>query len=151
MLYNTRPPQLARKKIILAVPALAIAMLSTAWQPRSIDISTEPTEEASRFTGVDQQPEFPGGTNALMEYLVKNVKYPEAARNAKVEGTVYVAFTITSAGKVTDAIVKRGVRPDLDDESLRVVRSMPDWKPGMTDGKAVNTTLTLPIGFRLGE
>lgn len=151
MLHNTRPPRLARKKLLMAIPALVIAMLCTAWRPQVNNSAAEPTSEATRFTGVDQQPEFPGGSAALMEYLIGNVKYPKAAREAKVEGTVYVAFTITSAGKVTDVGVKRGVRTDLDEESLRVVRAMPDWKPGTVDGKAVNTSLTLPISFRLGE
>lgn len=148
MLQNTRPARLARRKLFLALPALALAIGLASWRiaPAS---HTVQAAEARVFPGIDQQPEFPGGMEALMKHLGANIRYPEQAKTDKAEGTVYVVFTVKANGAIADASIKRGVRADIDAEALRVVKGMPNWKPATADGKAVDAQMTLPIAFKL--
>lgn len=101
------------------------------------------------FTVVEEMPEYPGGVNALLEYLAKNIKYPVTAQEKKIQGRVIVGFVITKTGKVADIEIKRGVSPDLDAEAIRVIKGMQDWKPGKQRGVPVNVLYTLPVSFRL--
>lgn len=150
MLHNTRSPRLARRKLLFALPALLLATLLASWQAVPDNNSSLRPLKALVFIGVDQQPEFPGGMEALARYLGDNVRYPKSALEVGAEGTVYVGFTVKANGNITDVTVKRGVRTDMDEESLRVVKGMPAWKPGTSKGKAVDAQMTLPISFRLG-
>ncbi len=102
------------------------------------------------FTVVEQPPSFPGGDKALMEFLKKNTQYPPIARENDIEGTVYIEFVIDKQGNVTNAKVARGVDKYLDKEALRVVNSMPKWKPGKQNGHEVQVRYTVPIKFVLG-
>ena len=101
------------------------------------------------FQVVEEMPEFPGGMQECMMFLAKNVKYPVAAQEAKIEGRVIVQFVVKKDGTIADPIIMRGVSPELDAEALRVVSLMPNWKPGRQRGKAVNVKYTIPIMFRL--
>jgi len=101
------------------------------------------------MTTVEVQPEFPGGVNALMDYLSQQLKYPASAQTAGIEGRVMVAFLVMKDGSVTDAKVVKSVHEDLDKEALRVVGTMPKWSPGLVKGEPVNVRFTLPIVFRL--
>ena len=94
-------------------------------------------------------PEFPGGQAKLFEFLGKNTKFPPAAKANSISGKVYVNFTIGKDGKIRDVKIIRGVHDLLDKEALRVVKSMPPWKPGKQRGKAVNVSYNLPINFIL--
>ena len=85
----------------------------------------------------------------MIKYIGANLTYPASAKSDRVEGKVFVVFTVKSNGQVADASVKRGVREDIDNEALRVVRSMPAWKPAQSGGKAVSAQMTLPIAFKL--
>ncbi len=97
----------------------------------------------------DVQPEFVGGMDAMMSYMGENLKYPEAAKNAGIQGTIYVQLTIEKDGKVTEAIAVRGGDADLVAEALRVISEMPNWTPGQHEGKLVRTSMTLPVKFTL--
>ena len=98
----------------------------------------------------DSMPEFPGGVSAMMTYLMDNVKYPADAKKDKKEGRVACSFVITKEGKVTDAhVVKSSGTESLDNEALRVVNNMPDWKPGKENGEPVNVHYTIPVVFKL--
>lgn len=88
--------------------------------------------------------EFPGGESEMWKYMMENLKYPEGFRG---KGRVVVRFTVTNKGKITDVTVVRSVNKAADDEAMRVVKSMPDWKPGLKDGKPVNTSYVLPVVF----
>lgn len=99
----------------------------------------------------DEMPEFPGGEDALKQYIDNSINYPESAKESGIHGRVYVTFKITKEGKVTDARIARGVHPPMDKEAVRVVNSMPDWKPGRQDGKPVDVTYTVPVDFVLKE
>lgn len=98
---------------------------------------------------VENQPEFPGGTSALMQYLSNNIQYPEASKEKGVQGRVVVQFIVNKDGSISDPVVARSVDPNLDKEALRLVSSMPMWKPGMQRGKPVRVRYTLPVAFKL--
>ena len=109
----------------------------------------ETPQEEVIFQVVEQMPEFPGGMQKAMEFLGKNIKYPVAAQEAKIEGRVIVQFVVGRDGSVSNAKVMRGVNPELDAEAIRVVSIMPNWIPGKQRGKAVSVKYTMPIMFRL--
>ncbi|WP_294633601.1 TonB family protein [uncultured Bacteroides sp.] len=99
-----------------------------------------------------RMPEFPGGgMTAALEYIQKNMRYPESAKSKGIEGRVMVHFVVDKDGNVTDPKVLRGVDADLNAEAIRLVKSMPKWNPGMEKGQAVAVKYTLPILFNLGE
>lgn len=98
---------------------------------------------------VEQMPSFPGGTQALFEYLKENVTYPEECEETCVQGRVAVSFVVEKDGSITEAKVVKSVYPSLDEEALRVVNSMPKWRPGKQNGNSVRTKYTIPITFKL--
>ena len=110
---------------------------------------TEEPQEKVIFQVVEEMPEFPGGMGEAMKFLAKNIKYPVAAQQAKIEGRVIVQFVVERDGSISDVHTLRGVNPDLDAEAIRVVSLMPKWKPGKQRGKAVAVKYTMPIMFRL--
>ncbi len=98
---------------------------------------------------VEQMAEFPGGQAALMDYLKKNLRYPEIARESEVQGRVIVRFVVNEDGKISDVVILRDIGSGCGQEAKRVVSSMPKWAPGRQNGKAVKTYFTLPVTFRL--
>lgn len=113
-------------------------------------VEEEEVEEQEIFEVVEQMPEFPnGGMAGLMQFLSKNIKYPTIAQENGTQGRVTVQFVVNADGSIVDAKVIRGVDPYLDKEALRVINSMPKWKPGMQRGKAVRVRYTVPVMFRL--
>lgn len=120
--------------------------------PASQEVKEAPAEKAAEeeiFMVVEQMPEFPGGIKELMDYLGTNVKYPENAMKKNVQGRVVVQFVVEKDGSLSEASVIRSIDPDLDAEALRVVQTMPKWKPGMQKGQAVRVKYTLPVSFKL--
>ncbi|RKX17639.1 MAG: energy transducer TonB [Candidatus Zixiibacteriota bacterium] len=109
----------------------------------------EEEEEILNFYVIENKPEFPGGQAAMFKYIAEHTKYPEIAKENGITGKVFVQFVIGKDGKVTDVKVIRGIDPYLDKEALRVVKSMPKWKPGSQRGKAVKVSFQLPINFTL--
>lgn len=115
-----------------------------------VAVEEEEPEEQTIFEVVEQMPEFPnGGMAGLMQYLSKNIKYPTIAQENGTQGRVTVQFVVNRDGSIVDAKVLRGVDPYLDKEAIRVISSMPKWKPGMQRGKAVRVKYTVPVMFRL--
>lgn len=92
-------------------------------------------------------PEFPGGPQALMDYLKANVIFPKIAEEEGIQGKVVVSYVIDVDGSVSDVQVVQSVHPALDKEAMRVVKNMPKWIPGKQDGKAVQVKYSLPINF----
>jgi len=109
----------------------------------------EEEDEAQVFFIVEEMPEFPGGDLALRKYIANSIKYPVIAQENGIQGKVYVTFVVGKDGSVTNARIARGVDPSLDKEALRVVNSLPKWKPGKQRGKPVNVSYTVPINFVL--
>lgn len=100
---------------------------------------------------VDEPADFPGGMAAARAYLANNIKYPQTAVDMGIEGKCYLKFIVSESGNISNVKVVRGVQdcPECDAEAIRVIRSMPDWKPGKVNGKAVNSTFTLPVQFKI--
>ncbi len=107
--------------------------------------------ETTVFYTVEEMPEFPGGQSALKDFISQSVNYPEDARKNGIQGRVYVQFVVSKDGSVKDATVIRSVDPSLDKEALRVVNTMPLWKPGKQRGEAVDVAFTVPITFALSD
>ena len=107
------------------------------------------TDEEVVFMVVEQQAEFPGGLEAMMKFLVKNMKYPAIARRMGIEGSVFVSFVVDKEGSISDLKVIKGISAECDQEAIRVVKMMPPWKPGKQNGKPVKSRFVLPIKFRL--
>ena len=111
------------------------------------------TEEEKNliFAFVEQQPEFPGGQNTMMEYLGKTIIYPTAAQKNKIEGRVFAQFVVWKDGLIRDPVILKGLSPEIDAEALRVIKAMPRWNPGKQNGRVVNVRLVIPILFKLAE
>jgi len=114
-----------------------------------IQTEEEEEEEAQVFFIVEEMPEFPGGELALRKFIAQSIKYPVIAQENGIQGKVYVNFVVDKDGSVTSSKIARGVDPSLDKEALRVVNSLPKWKPGKQRGKAVKVSYTVPINFVL--
>ena len=109
----------------------------------------EEGDEGEVFEIVEQSPMFPGGNEALMKWLSKNLKYPASAQENGIQGRVLVQFVVNKDGSIVEPKVLRSVDPALDKEALRVVSTMPKWQPGKQRGKTVRVRFTLPVTFRL--
>jgi len=120
----------------------------------SIDFSNIPdivedNDDSIIFIRVEEMPEFPGGMAALGRYIAENVRYPAIAQENRIQGRVYVTFVVNKQGVVQDVAISRGVDPALDKEALRVINSLPNWKPGKQREKPANVRYTVPINFKL--
>ncbi|MCM1034350.1 MAG: energy transducer TonB [Paludibacter sp.] len=114
----------------------------------TIVVATEQSEPILMVC--ETMPEFPGGQIALFQYLSSMLSYPDSASRAGIEGRVVCSFVIGKDGDVQDAaIAQSSGNQELDAEALRVVATMPDWSPGMQDGKPVRVSFALPVDFRL--
>ena len=115
----------------------------------------EPKEEVKQevtqkiFDVVEQQPSFPGGQTALLQWLQRNIHYPPVAEENGIQGRVVVSFVVEPDGSITNVQVVRGVDPSLDKEAVRVTKAMPKWQPGKQNGQAVRVKYNLPVQFRL--
>jgi len=114
----------------------------------SLDVQEEDTEDQV-FIVVEQMPQFPGGTAALLKYISHNVKYPVICQENGIQGMVSVSFVINENGEVTNVKAFRGPDSNLEREAVRVVKSMPKWKPGKQRGRAVKVSYTVPVRFKL--
>ncbi len=113
------------------------------------DDDDEEIVEAEIFTVVEAMPEFPGGMAKLMGYLGNNIKYPPFAKETNIQGRVFINFVVEPDGKISNVKVLRGIGGGCDEEAIRVVESMPKWKPGMQRGKPVRVSYNLPVKFTL--
>ena len=114
----------------------------------------EPEEDEDRpgvYSVVEQMPEFPGGDKGFHQFIADNVKYPAEAKEKGIRGIVYVNFIVEPDGSVSDIRVLRGIGGGCDEEAVRVVESMPKFKPGMQNGEAVRVSYTVPVNFRLED
>jgi protein TonB len=114
-----------------------------------VEVEEEEVVEQEIFQIVEEMPAFPGGEAKLMEYVAKNIKYPQIARETGIQGRVFVGFVVEPDGSVSNVKVLRGIGGGCDEEAMRVVKSMPKWKPGKQRGKAVRVSYMLPVNFKL--
>ena len=154
------PPKVVKEEVVEEIPTIEeikqheVAAVEVEG-PTEI-VFEEPVEEVvveedenKIFTVVEQQPEFQGGYEAMMNFLKKNIRYPASARRMGVDGTVYVSFVVSKDGSISEVKVIRGLSADLDQEAVRVVSMMPRWRPGKQNGKPVFVRFVLPIKFKL--
>lgn len=115
-----------------------------------IIVADEEIDEDVVFQVVEQQPEFPGGLQALYKYLSDNINYPRVSRENGSQGRVFIRFVVNTDGSIQDAeVIRSSGDVYLDREAVRVVSGMPKWSPGMQSGKAVRVYFTVPVLFKL--
>ena len=114
-----------------------------------VEVEEEDVSEQEIFQIVEEMPAYPGGEQKLMEYVAKNIKYPQIARETGIQGRVFVSFVVEPDGSVSNVKVLRGIGGGCDEEAMRVVKSLPKWKPGKQRGKAVRVSYMLPVNFKL--
>ena len=152
-----------KKLLILIIAFLPVVAMAQQTQqvpqisgsPSDEGVPVPPANDASKveqepiFTFTEVMPEFPGGESAMIAFLQKHVKYPADAKQQKKHGTVYLSFVVNEDGRITDVKVLRSVFPSLDKEAVRIVSVMPNWKPGMQNGKAVKCQFNFPVIFEI--
>jgi TonB family protein len=179
MMTKTKSNRLARLKVLLAAPAVimlavvfttspviqTMAQVESKIQqqkdsptplpvpppPPKAELQNPQDSDSPIFTVVEVLPEFPGGDEARMKYLMENIKYPDEARKNGIQGTAYVTFVVEKDGSISNVKVLRGFDKACDEESVRVIKNMPNWKPGKQKGKAVRVQFNMPIRFALGD
>jgi TonB family protein len=149
------------KKMYTAKPVIKNETKTTKPQQKSVikhvkaqpqDQKKEPlTDQDVVFTVVEDMPQFPGGDEARIKYMVTSIKYPEEARKKGVQGTVYVTYIVEMDGSISNVKILRGIGGGCDEEAARVISEMPKWDPGMQRGKAVRVQFNMPINFKLGD
>jgi TonB family protein len=158
---------------LLDAEALRVVSLLTGWLPGAqggkpvnvwymvpVSFSLNPDPNGTKepapqaeftFVQPEQIPQFPGGQQAMFMAIAERMQYPEEAIKQKIQGKVIIRFVVNKEGRVTNAIVLKGVAPSLDIEALRVVSALPDFKPGMRGGKPVDSFMMVPITFVLPD
>lgn len=122
---------------------------STTPKNGGITIEEEKNVDSEIYKVVEVMPEFPGGASKMMEFVQRNLKYPIDARENGIQGRVFVNFVVEPDGSITNITIMRGIGGGCDEEAIRVVKSMPKWKPGRHRGNAVRCSYTLPVIFML--
>lgn len=138
------------KKLLYAVMLLLGMSITVSGFAQNNDVvSSENQEEAEIFTIVEEMPTFPGGEGKLAEFLARNIKYPQAARESGIQGRVFLSFVIEPDGSVTNISVMRSLGGGCDEEAVRVAKLMPKWNPGKQRGKPVRVSYMMPVNFKL--
>ena len=112
-------------------------------------VETVVTDNSEVYGAVEVMPEYPGGTTAMFDFIQKNLKYPESAKDKGLEGRVFIGFVVEKDGSLSSFQVLRGVCDEIDAEAVRVLKMMPKWKPGMNEGEPVRVQYTMPFKFQL--
>jgi periplasmic protein TonB len=141
-----KPSSLLVLLLLFCIPAFAQV-------DREIVVPVPPpplsTDEAVVYTIVEEMPEFPGGEDEMLKFIKANIKYPEIALKYGIRGTVYMAVIIDKGGRLTEISIKRGIGGGCDEEAIRVLSTMPVWKPGKNLGQTVNVIVMIPVKFTL--
>ena len=166
MMNKTKSPTSRLSRYLLILPlALFLITLNSCLNkekkkqepdssaPESTVVSPveSPADLDEIFVVVEDQPEFPGGNEAMMKFLAENIKYPAVARDNGTQGRVVCNFVVEKDGSISDVEVVRGVHSALDAEAIRVIQSMPKWTPGKQRGHTVRVRYTLPVVFKLQQ
>ena len=134
-------------KRLIMMSLMAICCLTTVLAQKTVVSQKDQKEEP--FNVVEDMPAFPGGMEAMIQFLSSNIQYPADAQKQKVDGRVLVNFVVEKDGSITEVKVIKPAFPSLDAEAIRVVKAMPKWKPGYQRGQAVRVQFTMPINFSL--
>ena len=134
-------------KRLIIMSLMATCCLTTVLAQKTVVSQKDQKEEP--FNVVEDMPAFPGGMEAMIQFLSSNIQYPADAQKQKVDGRVLVNFVVEKDGSITEVKVIKPTFPSLDAEAVRVVKAMPKWKPGYQKGQAVRVQFTMPINFSL--
>ena len=134
-------------KRLIIMSLMATCCLTTVLAQKTVVSQKDQKEEP--FDVVEDMPAFPGGMEAMIQFISSNIKYPADAKKQKVDGRVLVNFVVEKDGSITEVKVIKPTFPSLDAEAVRVVKAMPKWKPGYQKGQAVRVQFTMPINFSL--
>ena len=134
-------------KRLIFMSLMATCCLTTVLAQKTVVSQKDQKEEP--FDVVEDMPAFPGGMEAMIQFISSNIKYPADAKKQKVDGRVLVNFVVEKDGSITEVKVIKPAFPSLDAEAVRVVKAMPKWKPGYQKGQAVRVQFTMPINFSL--
>jgi TonB family protein len=148
------PPALPEVAAVPEPPAppVVVEPVAITQEPQKPEKKSAKNENENEvFTVVEDPPQFPGGQDALTKYMISSIKYPDEARKAGIQGTVYVTYVVEPDGSITNVKVLRGIDKSCDVEAARVIREMPKWKPGKQRGKAVRVQFNMPIKFTLDD
>lgn len=136
------------KKLLLTL--VALCAISITYAQKTVISSTAPvTPDDEVYEVVEQLPQYPGGVDAMLQFLQKTMTYPAEAERQKLVGRVVVSFIVEKDGSITNVRTVKKVHPLLDEEGIRVVKAMPKWEPGRQKGKTVRCRFNLPVVFRL--
>jgi TonB family protein len=165
MMTKTRSKRWRSLKAAFAIPVITLLVVAFSTPATKVLAQEEPKKaqasetsikvresEETVYEVVKTMPEFKGGHEALVQFMIGNIKYPDEAKKKGTTGTVFVSFIVNKYGKVTSPKILKSADPLLDAEAIRVVKAMPDWNPGKNDnGETVNVIFNLPINFSLDE
>lgn len=132
------------KKLFLMCAMALICLVTANAQKTVVSQSNQ-----NVYDEVEQMPEFPGGMEAMINFIQTNIKYPKDAIKQEVSGRVMVMFVVETDGSLSNVRVARKVFPSLDAEAVRVIKTMPKWKPGKEKGKVVRVNYTMPVVFSI--
>lgn len=152
MLMMTRKPSshLSSLKLLLLIPVTGVLFLSLSASTLPLPPPPPPIPEKEvPFVVVEEMPLFPGGDVSLLRFIGENTDYPQDAKAENIQGRVIVRFCVTSVGEISQVSVIKGVSPDLDEEAIRVVKTLPRFTPGRQAGKPVPVWYMVPITFTL--
>lgn len=137
----------------LSVGLLGTSQLAVAQQPDTLRMDTieKVAEDIEIFGMVEEMPSFPGGEVKLVEYIAKNLNYPQEAIEKGIEGRVFVGFIIDVDGSVTDVKLLRGIGGGCDEEAIRVIKSLPKWRPAKQNGVFSRVSYQIPVNFKLDD
>lgn len=147
MIYSEKTSKWGGMRYLLIIPLAATIGLLAACTETPTEAVQDELEKV--YKEADQMPEFPGGMEEMMQYMIQSIKYPKELQESGVSGKVFVQFVVDSEGKVRQVEVLKSLHEQLDAEAVKVISGMPDWTPGKKDGKNVNVELVLPIAYTL--
>ncbi|MBC8153948.1 MAG: energy transducer TonB [Bacteroidetes bacterium] len=159
MLINPKTNRRALWRYVLVLPVAALLLMCSQQDAIESELLAKDKDAVKReltnrdevFLVVEQNPEPQGGFSSLNDYLGQNLRYPEAAQKANVQGKVFVSFVVAADGGISDVQILKGLGFGCDQEAVRVIKQMPNWKPGQQSGRAVKVKFNLPIAFTLDE
>lgn len=131
------------KRFLLLLSAILLTNMAFCQEEKKVSVDDEV------FVVVEEQAEFPGGMDSLYAYIVKNLKYPEQAKEKGIQGRVFVQFVIEKDGSISNVKILRGIGGGCEEAAVEMVKNMPKWKPGKQRGKPVRYQYVLPIKFEL--
>ena len=131
------------KRLALLLSAILLTNMAFCQEEKKVSVDDEV------FVVVEEQAEFPGGLDSMYAYIVKNLKYPEAAKEKGIEGRVFVSFIIEKDGSISNILIKRAIGGGCEEAAVEMIKNMPKWKPGKQRGKPVRFQFVLPIKFEL--